>query len=69
MNTYEKLKEWPVEEVAWFMLTLIIDTEERMLNKLSEYGIDVSIVQIDPELRHAAMVRDLLMEGDDASDT
>ena len=64
MNTYEKLKEWPVEEVAWFVLTCITETENNMLNKLAEYGVEVSIVSLDPEIRHATLVRDLLKEID-----
>ena len=62
MTTYDLIKNMSVEDLAWYSLTLIIETEDAMLEKLSTYGIDVDIIRLDPQIRHATMVADLLKE-------
>lgn len=69
MTRYEKLQAMSVEDLAWYSLTLIIETEDQMLEKLAMYGLDIDIVRLDPQIRHAALVRDLMKEDDDAEDT
>ncbi len=69
MTRYEKIKNMSVEDLAWYSLTLIMDTEDQMLDKLATYGIDVDVIRLDPSVRHAVVVRDLLKEDDDGSDT
>ena len=53
--------------MAWFIQTIIEDTEQNMLSKLAEYGLEVSVITLDPTIRHSQILRDL--EVDDGSDT
>lgn len=66
MKRYEKLQAMSVEDLARYSLTLIIETEDQMLEKLAMYGLDIDIVRLDPQIRHATLVRDLMKEDDDA---
>jgi hypothetical protein len=61
---FDAIKEFDVNELAEFILTLIVDTENNMLNKLSEYGVEVTVVSLDPQIRHSQIVHDLLEEDD-----
>lgn len=69
MTRYDKIKTFDIDNMAWFLQTIIDDTENNMLNKLSEYGVDVSLATLDPQIRHAKMLADLLTEVDDGADT
>ena len=68
MRRLDKIRQFSANEMADFILTLIVDTENNMLDKLATYGLDVSIASLDPAIRHAQIVKDLL-EDDDGSDT
>ena len=52
MTTFEKITQSP-DVLATFITGLIDETEERMLGKLDEYGIQCSIVRPAPEARLA----------------
>lgn len=46
MTLYRKIKEvWDEKDIATFITMLIQETEDKMLCKLSEYGIEVSIAR------------------------
>ena len=68
MNTYRKIKElWGPEDIAHFVTTLIQDTEDRMLYKLAEYGIEASIARLAFELRVFENLHMLMEEVDDGN--
>lgn len=70
MNRYEQIKNFSIDDLAWFIQTLLQTTEDNMLQKLSEYGVEVSVVSLEPSVRHASILADLLKEVDvNASDT
>lgn len=52
MTTFEKITRSP-DVLAAFITGLIDETEERMLGKLDEYGIQCSIVRPALEVRMA----------------
>lgn len=68
MTRYEKILTFDVDNMAWFIQTLLEETEDNMLNKLAEYGLEVSVVTLDKDIRHAKIINDLL-EEQDGSDT
>ena len=69
MTRYEKIKGFSVDDMAWFILTILEDAEQGMLNKLAEYGLEVSVVTLEPELRKANIIASLMVEESDATDT
>lgn len=64
MRRYDKIKTFDIDNMAWFIQTIINDTEDNMLNKLAEYGIDVSMVRLDENLQHLKILNDLEVEDD-----
>ena len=68
MRRLDKIRQFSANEMADFILTLIEDTENNMLDKLATYGLEVSVVSLDPQIRHAQILKDLL-EDEDATDT
>lgn len=52
MTTFEKITQSP-DVLAAFITGLVDETEERMLSKLDEYGIQCSIVRPALEARMA----------------
>ena len=60
MNKYNKIISMSPDDMADFILSVIMTNEDYMINKLSMYGIDVDIVQLDPEIRKASILKDLL---------
>lgn len=64
MTRYDKLTNMSIDDVAWFILTIIEDTEQNMLGKLAEYGLEVSLISLDPDVRHAKIMRDLEVDDD-----
>ena len=60
MNTYEAVMNYDVDELADFILGIILETEDNMLNKLSMYGLEISVVQLDENIPHTQIVKDLL---------
>ena len=69
MTRYEKIKSLSVDDMAWFILTILEDAEQGMLNKLAEYGLEVSVVTLEPELRKNNIIASLMVEESDAADT
>ena len=69
MTRAEKIQSFDLDNLAWFIQTIIEGTEQNMLNKLAEYGLEVSVVTLDPSIRHAQIIADLLKEDNDGSDT
>lgn len=67
MTHYEMVKTLSIDDMAWFVQTIIEQTEQQMLDKLLEYGVEVSLVTLDPSIRHAKIVSDL--EVDDGTDS
>ena len=68
MNTYRKIKElWGPEDIARFITTIIQETEDRMLYKLAEYGIEASIARLAFELRVFENLHMLMEEVDDGN--
>ena len=64
MTRYNKIRNFDLDDMAWFIQTLLEDTEQNMLAKLAEYGVEVNIVTLEPAIRHAKIVADLLEEQD-----
>lgn len=69
MTRYEQIKNFDVDNMAWFIQTLLEETENNMLNRLSEYGLEVSMVTLDTSVRHASIIADLLKEVNNGPDT
>lgn len=69
MTHYDKIQKLSPDDVAWLILTVIENTEQNMLNKLAEYGLEISLAHFDPNVRHKNILLDLLKEYDDGSDT
>jgi hypothetical protein len=69
MTRYDKIKEFSIDDLAWFIQTIIEDTEQNMLSKLSEYGLEVSLCTLDATIRHAKILGDLIVEVDDGADS
>lgn len=67
MTRYERIKNFDMDNMAWFIQTIIEDTEQQMLDKLATYGLDITFVAPSPDIRHAKVLADL--EVDDGSDT
>lgn len=67
MTRYDKIKTLAIDDMAWFIQAIIEDTEQNMLNKLSEYGLEVTLASLEPSIRHLKILRDL--EVDDGPDT
>ena len=65
MNKYNKIINMSPDDMADFILSIIMTNEDYMINKLSTYGIDVDIVQLDPEMRKASILKDLLEDEND----
>lgn len=65
MNKYNKIINMSPDDMADFILSVIMTNEDYMINKLSTYGIDVDIVQLDPEIRKASILKDLLEDEHD----
>lgn len=63
MTVYEQILSMSPEDLAWYSLTLIETTEDEMLNRLATMGIDLDIVRVDPELRHAGILKTLLEDS------
>lgn len=63
MTVYEQILSMSPEDLAWYSLTLIETTEDEMLNRLAAMGIDLDIVRVDPELRHAGILKTLLEDS------
>jgi hypothetical protein len=64
MTVFEKVTQSP-DMLAAFMTGLISGTEERMLAKLDEYGIQASIVTPSDDVRTLDNLAMLLEEVDD----
>lgn len=69
MTRYEKIKSFSIDDMAWFILTILEDAEHGMLNKLAEYGLEVSVVTLEPEVRKNNIIASLIVEESDATDT
>lgn len=69
MTRYEKIKSLSIDDMAWFILAILEDAEQGMLSKLAEYGLDVSMVTLEPELRKTNIVASLMVEENDGTDT
>lgn len=69
MTRYERIKSFSIDDMAWFILTILEDAEQGMLSKLAEYGLEVSMVTLEPELRKTKIVASLMMEENDGTDT
>lgn len=69
MTRYDKIREFSPDNMAWFILTIIEDTEQNMLSKLAEYGLEVSLASLDSKLRHEKILLDLFVEDDDGTNT
>lgn len=69
MTRYDKIREFSPDDMAWFILTIIEDTEQNMLSKLAEYGLEVSLASLDSKLRHKKILLDLFVEDDDGTNT
>ena len=65
MNKYNKIINMSPDAMAAFILTIIVDTENSMLEKLAIYGLDVDIVRLDPIVRQASILKDLLEDEHD----
>lgn len=65
MTVFDKVTQSP-DALAAFMTGLMKGTEERILAKLDEYGIQASIVTASDEVRILDNLADLLQEVDDA---
>ena len=63
MTTFEKITQSP-DVLAVFITTLVNETEDQMLHKLDEYGIQCSFVRPSDELRDANNLAMLLEECD-----
>ena len=68
MTTFEKIKEFDIDDMAHFIIELINTAEERLLQQLHEQGINCSIVRPSPEFQYADNMAFLLMEVDDEHD-
>lgn len=66
MILYQRIKDMSIDQLAQFITTLIDETEDKMLYKLAEYGIEASIARPAPEFRIANNLALLLSEVDDA---
>ena len=64
MTVFDKVTQSP-DTLAAFVTGIIRGTEERMLAKLDEYGIQASIVTPSEEVRTLDNLADLLQEVDD----
>lgn len=64
MTVFEKVTQSP-DMLAAFMTGLISGTEEKMLAKLDEYGIQASIVKPSDDIRTLDNLAMLLEEVDD----
>lgn len=62
MTRYDEIMKFNVDDLAWFILTLLEETEQNMLGKLAEYGVEVNLVTLDPNIRHCKIIDDLLKE-------
>lgn len=60
MNKYNKIVNMSPDDMADFILSVIVDTENSMLEKLATYGIDVDVISLDPIVRKASILKDLL---------
>lgn len=69
MTRYEKIKSFSVDDMAWFILTILEDAEQGMLSKLAEYGLEVNMVTLEPELRRANIIASLMVEESDVANT
>ena len=69
MTRYEKIKSLSVDDMAGFILTVLEDAEQGMLNKLAEYGLEVSVVTLEPEFRKNNIIASLMVEESDAANT
>jgi hypothetical protein len=69
MTRYEKIKSLSIDDMAWFILAILEDAEQGMLSKLEEYGLEVSMVTLEPELRKTKIVASLMVEENDGTDT
>lgn len=65
MNKYNKIINMSPDNMADFILSVIVDTENSMLEKLATYGIDVDIISLDPIVRKASILKDLLEDEHD----
>ena len=64
MTRYDKIKTFDIDNMAWFIQTIIDTTEEEMLEKLATYGLEISHVTLAPEIRHAKIIADLEVDDD-----
>ena len=69
MTRYEKIKSLSIDDMAWFILTILEDTEQGMLSKLSEYGLEISMVTLNPEIRKIKIIESLMVVENDGTDT
>lgn len=65
MNKYNEIINMSPDDMADFILSVIVDTENSMLEKLATYGLDVDIVRLDPIVRQASILKDLLEDEHD----
>ena len=65
MTVFDKVTQSP-DALAAFMTGLMKGTEERILAKLDEYGIQASLVTPSDDVRILDNLADLLQEVDDA---
>lgn len=65
MTVFDKVTQSP-EVLAAFMTGLMKGTEESILGKLDEYGIQASLVTPSEDVRTLDNLADLLQEVDDA---
>ena len=69
MTVADRIRRMSDEELAEYSLTLIIETENNILDKLAVCGLEVDIVRLDVNIRLATLLRDLQKEDVYGSDT
>ena len=64
MTTFDQITQSP-DILATFLTTLVRETEDKMLAKLDEYGIQASIVRVAEEVQDTENLAMLLQEVPD----
>lgn len=65
MNLYDMIQTWDVETLAEFLTALEEGVEDNLLESVQKHlpdGYDVSLVQVDHDLRVASNIQLLLQE-------
>ena len=62
MTRYEMIGQLSLDDLAWFIQTIIETTEQELLESLSRHGVDADLLTLAPEVRHRKIVSDLEVE-------